>query len=423
MKALIYPADSTGMRMKHPAWAATMPLALLVVASSPALAVDFSWSGFGTLGYARTNQSYAYERFADRDGTLKRDSILGVQTTAEFDRQWSATLQATVAPSVSDDHGLEPTLTWAFLSYRPNNDLLFRVGKLRMPMYLFSENMSVGASYDVMHLPTEVYSTAPTTDFTGIAVSKTWGAWEGELALEAYYGKTSVEARMTEDANGEKHSDDLRTRSRGLVMSFRQDENVYRVGVQRALISVGGAGGGGSAGLAQVDGSGGAVAVDPSSVWQGGATPGSDAGQADESGDIDTHVFLLGFDQSLGHDFRLIGEYARRKAPDRVIPKNTRGAYLTLLKRIGAWTPYVTVGRLLTDKNARQSASNGSSSGYDDQSSWSLGASYRLAPNQKIKGEWMRVHVGGNSLLVDQPSTPVSDEVINVFSVSYSLAF
>jgi hypothetical protein len=47
-----------------------------------------------------------------------------------------------------------------FLSYRLSNDTLLRAGKLRMPMYLFSENMQVGASYDVMHLPTSVFNCA-----------------------------------------------------------------------------------------------------------------------------------------------------------------------------------------------------------------------------------------------------------------------
>ena len=94
---------------------------------------------------------------------------------------------------------------------------------------------------------------------------------------------------------------------------------------------------------------------------------------------------------------------------------------MTLLKRIGAWTPYVTAGRLLTDREAR--VSKGGSGSYDDQSSWALGASYRLAPNQKIKGEWMRVRIGGGSTLLDQSSTPVQNQVINIFSLAYSFAF
>ena len=42
-------------------------------------------SGFGTLGWARSNRDWAYQRFIDRDGTFKSDTLLGGQ----LDLRWA----------------------------------------------------------------------------------------------------------------------------------------------------------------------------------------------------------------------------------------------------------------------------------------------------------------------------------------------
>ena len=379
----------------------------VLLAAAPLHAADFSWSGFGTLGYARSNRDYAYERFIDNDGTVKRDSLLGLQTTAQLTPKWSATVQATLAPSVSDDQRWAATLPWAFLSYRADNDLLLRAGKLRMPMYLFSENMNVGASFDVMRLPTEVYSTAPTTDYTGASFSKTWPLAAGDLSLDGYAGRTSVNPRATSGSGAAPAK--LHTRSAGLVLSLRRGDDSYRLGLQRAIIGANAAAGA----------SGGALPAGSAPV-----PPMTDGAPGRAfSGDLDARVYLLGADVGVGDDLRLVGEYARRRAVNAVTPKNSRGAYLTLLRKAGQWTPYLTVARLLTDQDARRSASPRGV--FDDQSSAALGLSYALTPSSKIKAEWMHVHIGAGSSLIDTAAGAgaVSRQGLNVMSLSYSFSF
>ncbi|MDL2338106.1 MAG: hypothetical protein QFE16_09715 [Pseudomonadota bacterium] len=73
-------------------------LALLAtLLAAPAQAVDATWSGFATLGYAESNSDYTYQRFIDRDGTWKRDSLVAGQLDLRFTPQWSATLQVKAA--------------------------------------------------------------------------------------------------------------------------------------------------------------------------------------------------------------------------------------------------------------------------------------------------------------------------------------
>jgi opacity protein-like surface antigen len=77
---------------------AMLPLAL----AAPAQAVDLAWSGFGTLGYAQSDQPVNYQRFIDEKGTFKRDSVLGAQVDALFTAV-GATLQVKAAPSNHSD--------------------------------------------------------------------------------------------------------------------------------------------------------------------------------------------------------------------------------------------------------------------------------------------------------------------------------
>ena len=133
-------------------------------------------SGFGTVGYARSDQPYTYQRFIDDNGTFWRDTVAGLQVDAKFADKFGATVQFKLAPASNNDNEYKGTVSWAFLSWRPTNDWLFRAGKQRIPLYLYSETVDVGVTYDFARLPTEMYSIISSNDFIGLSFSKTWGA-------------------------------------------------------------------------------------------------------------------------------------------------------------------------------------------------------------------------------------------------------
>ena len=59
-----------------------------------------------------------------------------------------------------------------------------------------------------------------------------------------------------------------------------------------------------------------------------------------------------------------------------------------------------------------------------DQNSWAVGTSYSISATNKIKAEYLRVHIGQISSLVDAPpGSNIRDQSINVFSLSYSFVF
>ncbi len=426
-------------------------------------AADVSVSGFGTLGYAQSNQSYKFERFINDSGTVKRDSVAGLQMDAKLTDQIGATIQAKFAPSSKNDASWDGTLSWAFLSWRPSNDLLFRVGKQRVPVYLYSESMDVGVTHDFAHLPTEMYSTSPTTDYIGASFSKTWRPSQSELTLDGYAGSIESNWRFYQRDNATFEGTGMQPganflpftmRGKGAVVTWLKDDNRYRVGLHSVKVTAD-PGHFFPASQTLVPASGfpdaQIAALGQAGLLTGSAYTVLPQARVDA---IDTLTLTLGTEISLPKDFRVVGEYGRRKVSGADIGVDTNGGYFALLKTIGAWTPYVSYAVLKTrsdvlktyqavNTNAGLTAQipmpaligaaatvNGSqravadSMTVFDQNTIALGTSYRLTPTQKLKFEWARTRVGVSSNFVDAPSGgDVSQQNINVISFSYNFVF
>jgi hypothetical protein len=426
-------------------WIESSCLAFASFVSPPVLGADFSISGFGTLGYARSDQPYNYQRFINDAGTFKRDSVAGIQLDAKFADRFGATVQIKEAPATDSDHGYDGTVAWAFLSYRPSNDWLIRAGKQRIPLYLHSQNYNVGVTYDFARLPIEMYSISPSNDFTGVSASKNWELDNGDLSLDGYLGKSDLDVRFwlrdgvpPTSTPGAIYRQ-LDVTGGGLALSYKQKENIFRVGLSRVQIAQKNAFNSypvsypfvtlfPSVGYYQVDSS----------------LPGPGIPTINSYGH---KTITLGADVGLGSGFRVMTEFARSRVSETSFSTQSVRGYLSVLKRIDRWTPYVTYAFLHSDPgplNMRNSVNgnvvpsfvpgaaqiNASQrSGADsflvyDQSSVSLGSSYALSTNSSIKAELMRTRIGQVSSLVDgPPGSNIRNQNINVFSVSYNFVF
>lgn len=421
-------------------------IALAILWPSALLAADFSLSGFGTLGFAISDKSYRYQRFVDEDGTFRRDSVAGVQMDARFTPSIGATIQALASPSSDNDRQYDATVAWAFVSWRPNNDWLVRVGRQRIPLYLHSQNYDVGVTYAFLRLPTEMYSISPGNEFNGLSVSNSWIFPFGDLTVDGWLGSTNVSGRfwfrdgVPQFQNQGPSFRAISLTGKGLVFTLKAEQNTFRVG----LLSSNGR---------QRNG-----APLPITYPFVSLLPGVGYFQVDNSlpgpgietvNSIKNSIATFGVDLSLGNDYQITGEYARTFVNNPII-KIANGSdrgYFSLLKRLGKWTPYVTYAFLRTDSDQRDlySRVNGNTvptfipgapilnatqrAGADailtyDQHSWAIGTSYSLSPTSKIKAEWMRVRIGQVSSLVDAPAgRDIRNKNINVFSFSYSVVF
>ncbi len=404
---------------------------------------DVSLSGFATAGFAISDQSYRYQRFINNDGTFKRDSLVGAQVDIKLNDEFSITAQAKVAPSLESDKEINPILTWAFLSWRPTNDLLFRGGRIRIPMYLNSQNMDIGATFDFARLPSEVYLTSPTNDIDGLSGSKTWNFDLGELTAEGYVGTTDTFSRLGSynypPLSGGTLFVPLKINLYGMALTFQHEESLFRVGVHDTYSQ-------------RTDGR--YMIVDypyvPISSKAGYYQVSNDALAGPGiplKSQLHSFLYTVGADVSLGNGFRLMGEYVRREVRDILIGPDSAGEYLALLKSFGDWTPYVSMAHLQSTNrvldfynklnnnrvpatvpyssaiNASQRAAANRTLAYD-QTTWALGTSYQLNPTSKLKAEWAITQTGNVSSFIEIPMNgSSSNQLINVFSFSYNVTF
>lgn len=422
------------MAARHPRLAKLACAALLATAGS-AQAVDWTLSGFGTLGYAISDQDWAYQRHIDDGGTWWRDTRLGAQLDARLTPAWSATLQLTLAPSTRHDRQWATESTWAFVAWRPDNDWQLRAGKQRVPMFLNSENMDVGQTYALARLPVEVYALSPVNDFAGVSVTRTWQQGSGELSADLYGGRAQINVRS--------HSSDLGsayittdTDIVGAVLTWRAPALTWRVGLHNAR-SQPANGQPLPTSFPFVD-LGGGMGYYRVSDQLPGPVP------VPTTRTIVNQVLNLAMDAELAPSWRLVGEFARVFQRRTSLGTDSAGAYLALLHQMGEFTPYVLVarqqslggGRMIA-KRLYQAAGQGTDplsvaqraaaeNGIQvyDQTSFGVGAAWSVGPRSQLKAEWVRTHIGEGSFLVDNPrGQRVQNDSVQVWSLNYSFAF
>jgi hypothetical protein len=431
----------TAMRIHLPA-SIQRPLALgLLALFNPGLsqAIEYAVSGFGTVGYAQSDRRESYQRFINEEGTFKRDSVLGAQLDARVSSEWSATVQATTGPSDANDEKLSIKVSWAFVSWRPDNDWLVRVGKQRLPLFLNTENRDVGQTYDLLRLPSEVYAVAPTTDLTGASISRTWLSDTGEWTLDAYTGSGSLDVRTSSRDLGVDVLK-VRTNASGMSLSLKLDNSsAFHASMLRASTR--------RRDGAVLTSSFPAVTIPAVGTYYqvSNALPGPGVGTTSH---IVNDVFVLGADLAVAPNWRVVSELGRTIQHKSDVGANTVGGYLAVLHKIDRFTPYVSLARLRSlgsplrvtqaldavslpsfipgadQINLSQRVAADSTPVYD-QTALSIGLSYALTPQSKLKGEWMRTRVGVRSAMVDSQAgdQPFNHALIDVLSLSYSFAF
>lgn len=413
--------------------------------TSPVFCADYSLSGFGTLGFALSDQAYNYQRFINERGTFRRDSVAGVQLDARFTESIGATMQVLVSPSTDSDKAEDASVAWAFLSWRPTNDWLFRAGKQRIPLYLFSQTYNVGVTYPLARLPTEMYSISPSNEFTGVSVSKNWDLGQSDLTFDAYWGVSNLDVRfwIRDGIPAVRPAGPLFRKlgveGGGAAILYRLQDNVFRIGLIKVKVD-------------EKNSSNTYPVTYPFvSLFPGVGYYQVDAslpGPGIPTIDHYSHkTVTLGADVSLGAGVRAIGEVARSYVSDTLFSTQSTRGYVALLKPIEKWTPYVSYAYLRSQSNVLSLRDSLNSAtvpaflpgaaqinaaqrvGADsviafDQRSLAIGTSYALSPTSKLKAELMHVRIGQVSSLVDAPpGSNIRNQGINVISLSYSVVF
>ncbi|MDD1780740.1 porin [Enterovibrio sp. ZSDZ35] len=163
---------------------------LTLLASSFASASDnLRVSGFGNVSVIKSgteNLGFKYDLSKEAlfdEWSLKPGSSFGLQLNANINDQFDAVIQGVLQDRL--DNNLNKTITWAFLRYRPTQNITVRAGRIATPIYMLSEYRDVGFAYLWTKPITDFYSAIPVTYIDG-----------GDIAYSAPLGDGIFEARL-----------------------------------------------------------------------------------------------------------------------------------------------------------------------------------------------------------------------------------
>ena len=139
------------------------------------------------------NQTSSY----DDDIAFDNESIVGLQTSFNVNEITDVTVQ--MVARGEENWNLEAE--WAFVRYSPTDDLSLRAGRLRLPLYLFSESLEVGFSYPWVRPPSEVYA-LPISNFEGIDLLYTLPSGDWFHQLQVFTGQDKGDGYETDDFYG-----------------------------------------------------------------------------------------------------------------------------------------------------------------------------------------------------------------------------
>ncbi len=142
------------------------------LASTSAFALDqgeYRFNGFGTAGITHLGgeddgRSYGVNGQTNDSWRGDQLSKLGGQFQYGLTDTVGVTVQATAKP---EQDNWKANLEWAYLSWQATDGLLLRTGRLRSPVYMYSETLDVGFTYPWLRLPDEVYSQVQVSNYEG----------------------------------------------------------------------------------------------------------------------------------------------------------------------------------------------------------------------------------------------------------------
>ncbi|WP_413110629.1 hypothetical protein [Thaumasiovibrio sp. DFM-14] len=120
-------------------------------------------SGFASVAAAKSDNAtpYYYTRDIGDEWCFDCDTTLGIQLDL-YPTDWlHFSVQGVKRPS---DHFRDPELEWAYVAVNPTDTFQLRAGRLRSPMFMYSQVVFVNQAYPWIRLPAEVYDT--TAGFT-----------------------------------------------------------------------------------------------------------------------------------------------------------------------------------------------------------------------------------------------------------------
>ena len=331
-------------------------LAAVCLAATPAFALEqgeHRFNGFGTVGFTHLGgeddgRSYGVQGQTNDSWRGDQLSKFGAQLSYGITDTLGVTVQAT-AKAQQDEW--KANLEWAYLSLQANDQLMLRAGRLRSPVYMYSESLDVGYSYPWLRLPDEVYSQVQVTNYEGVDAVYTVPLSYGSVTFQLAGGQAKNRDYYAYD---EQFDIDYGKLFGASVSLASNDFGTLRIGYVEADIKT------------DITGT-----VDATALGFGASEPLSLLNLDKEKGKF----------TSIGYQYDNGTWISSNEWTSRLIENDGMEAidsfYLMGGRRFGDFLPHVTYAQL-DDNGGRQS-------------SWTLGLNYQAAPTVVVKGEYKRV--------------------------------
>ncbi len=334
-------------------------LAAVCLAATPAIALEqgeHRFNGFGTVGFTHLGgeedgRSYGIQGQTNDSWRGDQLSKFGAQLSYGITDTVGVTVQAT-AKAQQDEW--KANVEWAYLSWQANDRLMLRAGRLRSPVYMYSESLDVGYSYPWLRLPDEVYSQVQLTNYEGIDAIYTVPLSYGSVAFQVTGGQAKNREQFALD---DLHDIDYDRIFGASVSLASNDFGTLRIGYSEADIT-----------------------ADISSTVRVAPT-------------LSLPVKLRSYDEqkgkftSIGYQYDNGTWLTANELASRMIESDNAGSidsfYLMGGRRFGDFLPHVTYAQMDDDAGR--------------QRSWTLGLNYQATPTVVVKGEYKRVDTAGGA--------------------------
>lgn len=331
----------------------------ICLASTPALALEqgeYRLNGFGTAGLTylggeddskgygvngQTTDSWRGDQLSKLGGQFQ----YGVTDTIGF------TAQGTIKAAQDE---WQANVEWLYLSWQATDNLMLRTGRLRTPVYMYSESIDVGFSYPWLRLPDEVYSQVQLSNYEGADVVYNLPVSFGTVSFQVAGGMAKNRDIFAVD---DMHDIDYNDIFGGNISLSTNDFGTFRAGYVEADIKANIEDNVTVPFLGNIN-----VSLNPLDHQKGKFT-------------------------SFGYQYDNGTWLTANEWTSRVIEADGSGStdafYLMGGRRFGEFLPHVTYAQL--DEDAGR------------QNSWTFGLNYNLMPTVVLKGEYKRVDTSGDS--------------------------
>lgn len=164
-----------------------------MLSSASGFASDIKISGFGNAVYGKSDASAHYFGI-NESGSFLAQSSFGVQGDIQIDDNVSVTSQFIYREGADGD--TEVVVDYAFVNYQIDSGLDTRVGKLRIPLYLESENIYVGKATPWIIAPSSVYSHNDATSHLGADITWNRAIRSVDYSAQFFVGKTENDTNL-----------------------------------------------------------------------------------------------------------------------------------------------------------------------------------------------------------------------------------